>query len=305
MSDARGPSPAQVRARLLARLNHELRAPLARIVSQADAMADGAAMAASARRQLAWLADLLACARCEVQAPELAAAPTYLHALLQARGVQYDAGALAPLAVLDGHLLDTVLAQLACQGPLLLHACADGATQTLAFHGGGPAQGAWHDVAMSLDHDTIEPGLMLAAHRVAAQGGRLEQAGAAWRFTLSAPLAGEDDAMPPLLRGLTTPSFGAGCSVLLREPHEAMRAYLAEIFDSAGFSVHEEPATLDGATPQLVVCASVALAAEAASYWPAPQLLHVLAPLPAMSAVLYKPAPPQQLLAAARQLLQR
>ena len=218
---------AQERLRLLARLNHDLRAPLAQIAARAhgDGLDD---IAHLARRQLAWLGDLHACARYEVAVPELAPAPAYLHALMQAHGVRYQPQSLPGLAMLDARLLAQVLERMAghSEAPLALDvaAAADGML-ALAFHTGdgngddgdsvngsghwsrnnagtgtedGAGMGvAWTDVRATLERDDLAPGLVLAAHLVFAMGGRLQQAGAALRFTVTAAPADEDQAMPP------------------------------------------------------------------------------------------------------------
>ena len=362
---------AQERLRLLARLNHDLRTPLAQIAARAhgDGLDD---IAHLARRQLAWLGDLHACARYEVAAPDLAPAPTYLHALLQAHGVRYQPQSLPGLAMLDARLLAQVLERMAGHSgaPLVLDvaAAADGML-ALAFHtgddngdasdndngssngsgnwsrsnvgtgiGAGAGMGvAWTDVRATLERDDLAPGLVLAAHLVCAMGGRLQQAGTALRFTLTAAPADEDQAIPPnpftARDALPTP-FGDGLTVLVLEPHDAMRDYLTEVFDSAGFTLCYDVQELDGIPPALVVCAdadaeaeaddnanantgtaaAAAAAAPAAAadgahgyrYQTAPRLLHALRP-PArpedFEVVLFKPAPAQQLLAAARRLL--
>jgi len=335
---------AQERLRLLARLNHDLRAPLAQIAARAHG--DGLdVIAGLAHRQLAWLGDLHACARYEVAAPELAPAPTYLHALLQAHGVCYQPQSLPGLVMLDARLLAQVLERLAGHSgaPLALDVAAgtDGML-ALAFHtgngngddgysyssngssnwrrnnvGAGTGAGmgvAWTDVRATLEHDDLAPGLVLAAHLVCAMGGRLQQAGAALRFTLTAALADEDQAMPPCpftARDELPAPFGDGLTVLVLEPHDAMRDYLTEVFDSAGFTLCYDAQELDGIAPALVVYADTAPAAVADGvhvhrYQTAPRLLHALRP-PAQpedfEVVLFKPAPAQQLLAAARRLL--
>lgn len=353
---------AQERLRLLARLNHDLRAPLAQIAARAhgDGLDD---IAGLAHRQLAWLGDLHACARYEVAAPELAPAPTYLHALMQAHGVRYQPQSLPGLAMLDARLLAQVLERVAGHSgaPLVLDvaAAADGML-ALAFHtgdgngdagdndndndtGGGSGSGsshgsgnwsrsnvgtgigagagmdvAWTDVHATLERDDLAPGLVLAAHLVRAMGGRLQQAGAALRFTLTAAPADEDQAMPPnpfTARDELPIPFGDGLTVLVLEPHDAMRDYLTEVFDSAGFTLCYDVQELDGIPPALVVCADAdanastgtgTAAAHVHRYQTAPRLLHALRP-PARAedfeVVLFKPAPAQQLLAAARCLL--
>ncbi|KQN73145.1 hypothetical protein ASF04_08450 [Duganella sp. Leaf61] len=358
---------------MLARLNHDLRAPLAQIAARAhgDGLDD---IAGLAHRQLAWLGDLHACARYEVAAPELAPAPTYLHALMQAHGVRYQPQSLPGLAMLDARLLAQVLERVAGHSgaPLVLDvaAAADGML-ALAFHtgdGNGDAGDndndndnnndsgnwscnnvgkgtedragtgvAWTDVHATLERDDLAPGLVLAAHLVRAMGGRLQQAGAALRFTLTAAPADEDQAMPPnpfTARDELPIPFGDGLTVLVLEPHDAMRDYLTEVFDSAGFTLCYDVQELDGIPPALVVCAdadadanastgtgtgtgtaaasaaaALAAAADGARvhrYQTAPRLLHALRP-PARAedfeVVLFKPAPAQQLLAAARCLL--
>ena len=339
---------AQERLRLLARLNHDLRAPLAQIAARAhgDGLDD---IAGLAHRQLAWLGDLHACARYEVAAPELAPAPTYLHALMQAHGVRYQPQSLSGLAMLDARLLAQVLERVAGHSgaPLVLDvaAAADGML-ALAFHTGdgngdagdsdsgsghwsrndvgtgaedGAVMGvAWTDVRATLERDDLAPGLVLAAHLVRAMGGRLQQAGAALRFTLTAAPADEDQAMPPnpfTARDELPIPFGDGLTVLVLEPHDAMRDYLTEVFDSAGFTLCYDVQELDGIPPALVVCADAdanastgtgTAAAHVHRYQTAPRLLHALRP-PARAedfeVVLFKPAPAQQLLAAARCLL--
>ena len=173
---------------------------------------------------------------------------------------------------------------------------------------------AWTDVRATLERDDLAPGLVLAAHLVRAMGGRLQQAGAALRFTLTAAPADEDQAMPPnpfTARDELPIPFGDGLTVLVLEPHDAMRDYLTEVFDSAGFTLCYDAQELDGIAPALVVYADAAPAAVADGvhvhrYQTAPRLLHALRP-PARAedfeVVLFKPAPAQQLLAAARCLL--
>lgn len=309
---------ARHRARLLTRLNHDLRAPLARIADRARSNdpATLAELADLARRQLAWIGDLQACARYEVEPPELALAPAYLHALMHAHAVRHDSSALPALAVLDARHLAQVLDRLAghADAPLTLDVVHAVGTVALTFCTGVRSGTTWQDVPATLDTDAIDPGLMLAAHLVRAMGGALAQCGAALRFTIEAALATEDQAMPPTLLGAALtgsdapPPFGDGHSVLLREPHDAMRDYLTEIFDSAGFTLCYELDELDGAPPALVVCTdSEHEEDDAAHGGGAPRLLHALLPPPAperYDAVLFKPAPPQQLLAVARRLLE-
>ena len=168
------------------------------------------------------------------------------------------------------------------------------------------------DVPATLDSDDLAPGLMLAAHLVRAMGGTLQRCGGALRFTIEAALATEDQAMPPVLFGtwlagfeMAAP-FGDGHTMLLCERHDAMRDYLTEIFDSAGFTLCYAFEELAGRLPALVVCGDGAAAVDA-RHGGAPRLLHALLPPPLTAqfdAVLYQPAPPQQLLAVARRLLE-
>ena len=104
-------SATQIRARLLAALNQDLRAPLARIATSArTGFADLNALEGEAQRQLEWLSDLQECARFELQAPELALAPAYLHALM--RHVSHDHAELPGLALLDARRLSQVMARI-------------------------------------------------------------------------------------------------------------------------------------------------------------------------------------------------
>lgn len=304
---------ARHRARLLTRLNHDLRTPLARIADRVR-LNDVAALAEIgdiARRHLAWIGDLQACARCEVEAPELTLAPAYLHALMYAHAVRHEPAALPALAVLDARHLAQVLERLADHSgaPLTLDVVHAVGAVTLTFCTGVRTGTGWQDVPSTLDSDGLAPGLMLAAHLVRAMGGTLQRCGAALRFTIEAALATEDQAAPPTLFGTrfeAPPPFGDGHTMLLLEAHDAMRDYLTEIFDSAGFTLCYAVEELAGALPALVVCAETADALDAA-HGGAPRLLHALLPPPgldAFDAVLYKPAPPQQLLAVARRLLE-
>jgi hypothetical protein len=304
---------ARHRARLLTRLNHDLRTPLARIADRARTN-DLAAMAEIgdiARRHLAWIGDLQVCARCEVEAPELTLAPVYLHALVHAHAVRHEPAAVPALAVLDGRHLAQVLDRLAGHtgAPLTLDVVHAVGGVALTFCTGVRMGTVWQDVPATLDSDDLTPGLMLAAHLVRAMGGVLARCGGALRFTIEAALATEDQAMPPTLFGSrfeAPPPFGDGHTMLLREPHDAMRDYLTEIFDSAGFTLCYEFEELAGGLPALVVCGDAADVADG-RHGGAPRLLHALLPpsaAQAFDAVLYKPAPPQQLLAVARRLLE-
>ena len=304
---------ARHRARLLTRLNHDLRTPLARIADRVR-LNDVAALAEIgdiARRHLAWIGDLQACARYDVEAPELALAPAYLHALMHAHAVRHEPATLPALAVLDARHLAQVLERLADHTgtPLTLDVVHAVGGLALTFCTGVRTGTAWQDVPATLDSDDLAPGLMLAAHLVRAMGGVLAQCGAALRFTIEVVLTTEDQAVPPALFGTrfeAPPPFGDGHTLLLLEPHDAMRDYLTEIFDSAGFTLCYAVEELAGGLPALVVCAETADALDGA-HGGAPRLLHALLPPPrlqAFDAVLYKPAPPQQLLAVARRLLE-
>ncbi|NGZ83499.1 hypothetical protein [Duganella aceris] len=326
---------ARVRARLLALLNHDLRAPLARIATQAAGSApDPRAIESAARRQLEWLADLQDCARYELQPPELTPAPAYLHALL--RHTAHDDAALQALpalAVLDARLLAHTLRKLhqhavrmadampaaASVRPLALRVTAVPGAVTLRFGTGTCAathddndnnddndnddNDAWRDVAASLAGDAIDPGLMLAAHLVRAMDGRLQQAGDSLRFQITVPLAQEHDAMPPAPRFDPPEPFGDGRTVLLLEPHGPMHDYLLEILESAAFDVLSEAGA---GRPALVLCANENVWNEVAHEDGPPVLLHAMLPPQRpqdFACVLYKPAPPEVLLNALRRLL--
>ncbi|NYE62899.1 hypothetical protein FHW58_004121 [Duganella sp. 1224] len=303
MSDD-GQDAARIRARLLAALHHDLRAPLARIATGASTgFADLAAMENEARRQLEWLADLQECARYALQPPELTAAPAYLHALM--RHVTHDGGSLPALAELDARRLAQVLARLRDHGGgrLAVRAqCAPPAVR-LAFEA-GTADGPWRDYQGSLADERILPGLLVAAHLVRAMGGVLQHSGGGLRFEISAPLAREEDAMPPTPHFDWPEPFGAGHAILLLEPHAPMQDYLSEILESAEFDVQYEP---EDRVPALILCADESVW----DIWPReeapPVLLHGL--LPPLRPedfveVLYKPAPPALLLSALRRRLQ-
>lgn len=340
-------APLRARASILARLNHDLRTPLAQIAARAR----GAGLddiVALAQRQLAWLGDLCACARYEVTPPELAPAPAYLHALMQAHGVRHDPQSLPGLALLDARLLAQVLERVALHAgvPLALEVeAADDGALVLAFRtcngagsdsdtvahddvadsgarahrgsgtviAGGAGQAVmWADVSTTLERDDIAPGLVLAAQLVRAMGSCLQQAGAALRFVIIAAPADEELAMPPppfSARDEPPVPFGDGLTVLLCEPHDAMRDYLTEVFDSAGFTLCYDAAELNGALPALVICADAdADDASAHAHERAPRLLHALLPPArpqAFDVVLFKPAPAQQLLDAARRLVEQ
>lgn len=296
----------RIRARLLAALNHDLRAPLARIASSAGTgWADLGVMENEARRQLEWLSDLQECARFELQAPELALAPTYLHALM--RYVSHDGNGLPALALLDARRVAQVLARLRehVGGQLSLQArrLAKDGEVALAFVAGVP-DGPWRDVTASLADDRILPGVMVAAHLVRAMGGVLQQSGDALRFEIHAPLAEEEDAMPPTPHFDWPEPFGSGHAILLLEPHQPMQDYLSEILESAEFDVQYEPGDRD---PSLILCADESVW----DIWPReeapPVLLHTLLP-PARPAdfieVMYKPAPAAMLLSALRRRLE-
>jgi len=298
------PSDIQIRARLLAALNHDLRAPLARIATSAGSgWADLSAMENEARRQLEWLSDLQECARFELQAPELALAPAYLHALM--RHISHDGGELPALAILDARRLTQVLARLRehAGGQLSLQARRLSSTVELAFQAGEP-DGAWRDVTASLADDRILPGVMVSAHLVRAMGGVLQQSADALRFTMHAPLAQEEDAMPPTPHFDWPEPFGSGHAILLLEPHQPMQDYLSEILESAEFDVQYEPGDRD---PSLILCADESVW----DLWPReeapPVLLHALQP-PSRPQdfieVMYKPAPAAMLLSALRRRLQ-
>ncbi len=295
---------ARIRARLLAALHHDLRAPLARIATRASTgFVDLGAMESEARRQLEWLSDLQECARFELQPPELAVAPAYLHALM--RHVTHDGTGLPALATLDARRLTQVLARLRehAGGRLALRSRGDKQTVLLAVES-GEADGPWHDFNGSLADELILPGVMVAAHLVRAMGGVLQQSGNGLRFEISAPLAQEQDAMPPTPHFDWPEPFGAGHAILLLEPHQPMQDYLSEILESAEFDVQYEPADRD---PALILCADESVW----DIWPReeapPVLLHgMLPPQRPMDfvEVLYKPAPPAMLLSALRRRLQ-
>ncbi|MYM80427.1 hypothetical protein GTP44_00440 [Duganella sp. FT50W] len=298
MSDA-----ARIRARLLAALNHDLRAPLARIATQVrTGWADLAMLESEVTRQLEWLSDLQECARFELQPPELAVAPAYLHALV--RHVPLD-GELPALALLDARRLTQVLARLRAHsgGQLAVQSWRVGDEVRLRFAAGTP-DGPWCDVTASLDDQRILPGVMVAAHLVRAMGGRLQCSGDGLRFEIRAPLADERDAMPPTPHFDWPEPFGAGRAILLLEPHQPMQDYLSEILESAEFDVQYEP---EDREPALILCADESVW----DIWPReaapPVLLHALLP-PARPddfvEVLYKPAPPALLLSALRRRLQ-
>lgn len=295
----------RIRARLLAALNHDLRAPLARIATSASTgLVDLYQLENEARRQLEWLSDLQECARFELNGAELAVAPAYLHALM--RHVSHDGVALPALAQLDARRLAQVLARLRdhAGGQLALQAHCSADTVTLAFQAGQP-DGPWRDFKPSLGDDRLLPGVMVAAHLVAAMGGVLQQSGDdGLRFDISAPLAAEEDAMPPTPHFDWPEPFGAGHAILLLEPHQPMQDYLSEILESAEFDVQYEP---DGREPSLILCADETVW----DLWPReeapPVLLHTLLP-PSQPEhfveVMYKPAPPALLLSALRRRLQ-
>lgn len=295
---------ARIRARLLAALNHDLRAPLARIATQVGSgWADLDLLDGEVRRQLEWLADLQECARFELQPPELALAPAYLHALL--RHVRHDGDALPALALLDARRFSQVLARLGAHsgGQLALRVRRAGDAVRLAV-AAGQADGPWQAFSGSLADQRILPGLMLAAHLVRAMGGRLERSGDGVRFEIRAPLAQERDAMPPTPHFDWPEPFGAGHAILLLEPHQPMQDYLSEILESAEFDVQYAP---EDRTPALILCADESVW----EIWPReeapPVLLHGVLP-PARPAdfveVLYKPAPPALLLSALRRRLE-
>jgi hypothetical protein len=295
---------ALIRARLLAALHHDLRAPLARIASRASTgWADLNALESEARRQLEWLSDLQECARFALQPPELTVAPAYLHALM--RQVSYDGAELPALALLDARRLTQVLARLRehAGGQLALRArCLPGEV-VLEFQA-GVADGPWSEVTASLGDERILPGVLVAAHLVRAMGGVLQQSGGGLRFTLQAPLAQELDAMPPTPHFDWPEPFGSGHAILLLEPHQAMQDYLSEILESAEFDVQYAP---EDRTPALILCADESVW----QVWPRaeapPVLLHgLLPPQRPMDfvEVLYKPAPPAMLLSALRRRLE-
>ena len=307
MSGAEHEAAARVRARLLALLNHDLRAPLARIAAQAcSAAPDLQAIAGGARRQLEWLSDLQDCARFEVRPPELTPAPAYLHALL--RQTVDDArvpASLPALAVLDARLLARALRKLHGHAarPVTLHAATGADAVTLRFCAGDDhREEAWREVGGSLADEVFDPGLMLAAHLVRVMGGRLLRAGDSLRFEISAPLANEDEAMPPAPRFDLPEPFGAGHALLLLEPHDAMRDYLSEILESAAFEVRYE---LAEGRPALALCADESIWDLLPRDDAPPVLLHALLPPRRpqdFAGVLYKPATPEALLEALRRL---
>ncbi|MYM29156.1 hypothetical protein SAMN05192549_10333 [Duganella sacchari] len=294
----------RVRARLLAALNHDLRAPLARIATSASTgWVDVLTLENEARRQLEWLSDLQECARFELQAPELAPAPAYLHALM--RHVSHDNSELPALAVLDARRLAQVLARLRdhAGGQMALRALNFPGDVALAFQA-GVADGPWSDVTAALSDDRILPGVMVAAHLVRAMGGVLQQSGDALRFAIRVPLAEEQDAMPPTPHFDWPEPFGSGHAILLLEPHQPMQDYLSEILESAEFDVQYEPGDRD---PSLILCADESVW----DIWPReeapPVLLHTLLP-PLRPTdfieVMYKPAPAAMLLSALRRRLE-
>ena len=177
----------------------------------------------------------------------------------------------------------------------------------------------------------VAPGLALAAQLVAAMGGVLCSDGDRWRFVLRVPAAEAHEAMLPMPRfGMPEP-FGRGHAVLLIEPDEAIVDYVTEVFESADFDVRHGAQALHGWiaghwTPAFVLCADsagddawqmlrlVRAGREAERDGGRPRvLLHALRPprhgAPMLDGVdvvqvLYKPAPPELLLAAARRLLE-
>lgn len=302
MSDAQ--DAARIRARLLAALNHDLRAPLARIANQVGTgWADLGMLEGEVRRQLEWLSDLQECARFELQPPELALAPAYLHALM--RHVRHDGGELPALGLLDARRLGQILARLGAHsgGQLALQSRCAGDEVCLQFVAGVP-DGLWHDVSASLADERILPGVMVAAHLVRAMGGCLQRSGDGLRFDIRAPLADEQEAMPPTPHFDWPEPFGAGHAILLLEPHQPMQDYLSEILESAEFDVQYEP---EDREPALILCADESVW----DIWPReeapPVLLHALLP-PARPddfiEVMYKPAPPAMLLSALRRRLE-
>lgn len=303
MSDAERDA-ARIRARLLAALHHDLRAPLARIATRATTgFADLAALEDEARRQLEWLSDLQECARFELQSPELTPAPAYLHALM--RHVSHDGAGLPALALLDARRLGQVLARLRDHsgGQLALRAQCTRNAVRMQFQSGQP-DGLWHDFNGTLADERILPGVMVAAHLVRAMGGVLQHSGDGLRFEISAPLAQEQDAMPPTPHFDWPEPFGAGHAILLLESHQPMQDYLSEILESAEFDVQYEPQDRE---PALILCADESVW----EIWPRedapPVLLHgLLPPQRPMDfvEVLYKPAPPAMLLSALRRRLQ-
>lgn len=303
MSDAERDA-ARIRARLLAALHHDLRAPLARIATRASTgFADLAALEDEARRQLEWLSDLQECARFELQSPELTPAPAYLHALM--RHVSHDGGGLPALALLDARRLGQVLARLRDHsgGQLALRVQCTRNEVRMQFQSGQP-DGLWHDFNGTLADERILPGVMVAAHLVRAMGGVLQNSGDGLRFEIDAPLAQEQDAMPPTPHFDWPEPFGAGHAILLLESHQPMQDYLSEILESAEFDVQYEPQDRE---PALILCADESVW----EIWPReeapPVLLHgLLPPQRPMDfvEVLYKPAPPAMLLSALRRRLQ-
>ena len=297
-------SATQIRARLLAALNQDLRAPLARIATSArTGFADLNALEGEAQRQLEWLSDLQECARFELQAPELALAPAYLHALM--RHVSHDHAELPGLALLDARRLSQVMARIRehAGGQLALKARRLPGAVELAFQA-GQADGPWCEVTASLADERILPGVMVAAHLVRAMGGILRQSGDSLRFAIRAPLAQEQDAMPPTPYFDWPEPFGAGHAILLLEPHQALQDYRSEILESAEFDVQYAPGDRD---PALILCADESVW----ELWPReeapPVLLHTLLP-PVRPQdfveVMYKPAPAPMLLSALRRRLQ-
>lgn len=303
MSDAERDA-ARIRARLLAALHHDLRAPLARIATRASTgFADLPALEDEARRQLEWLSDLQECARFELQAPELTPAPAYLHALM--RHVSHDGAGLPALALLDARRLGQVLARLRDHsgGQLALRVQCTGSEVRMQFQSGEP-DGLWHDFNGTLADERILPGVMVAAHLVRAMGGVLQHSGGGLRFEIGAALAQEQDAMPPTPHFDWPEPFGAGHAILLLESHQPMQDYLSEILESAEFDVQYEPQDRE---PALILCADESVW----EIWPRedapPVLLHgLLPPQRPMDfvEVLYKPAPPAMLLSALRRRLQ-
>ncbi|MQA38467.1 hypothetical protein [Rugamonas aquatica] len=324
-----GDDPAAVRARLLALVSHQLKVPLARIAAQST----DAASAAAARGQLEWLDSLRLCLHNDSGPPPQVACPLYLHALLRqaaAAGatlarehgrvfVHQEDAALPAVVALDGSHLAQALRQLLAAA---VRRCGAGGVrfslQALAREGmvrlrfrieAGAEEAAWREVAPAFSDDLrADIGLTLAAQLVRAMQGRLLQSGDCWCFELDADIAAEEDVLAPAPEFQLPAPFGQGRTVLLLEPQAALRDYLMEILESAGFDVAGAGDAGD-AHPALIVCGDEALAWRLLRAGGPPVLLHAARPpqRPAglavtleLAAVLYKPVTPEALLAAVR-----
>ncbi|ELX11800.1 hypothetical protein Jab_1c03870 [Janthinobacterium sp. HH01] len=324
-----GDDPAAVRARLLALVSHHLRVPLSRIAAQST----DAASAAAARGQLEWLDSLRLCLRNDGAPPQQVACPLYLHALLRqaaAAGAtlarehgrafaHHEDPALPAVVALDGSHLAQALRQLMS---VAARRCGTGGVRfslqafeqqgavRLCFRiEAGADDAAWDEVAPAFSDDLrADVGLALAAQLVRAMQGRLLQSGDCWRFELDAQVAAERDVLAPAPEFQLPAPFGRGRTVLLLEPQAALRDYLMEILESAGFDVAGAGDAGD-ARPALIVCGDEALAWRLLRAGGPPVLLHAARPprrpagLPVtleLAAVLYKPVTPEALLAAVR-----